>query len=128
MKHIDASPSSEPRRTNWQILGELELPISSECAARIATWLKENLSPLKLQADFTNRLLKSAQAAAVRAEESSVAAIDNAHIHLAVFAPIDHEADGKTWGFFRLEKLEGAVAGKNPSDHSIEFYLYIEGN
>lgn len=128
VKRVDASSADKPLQTDWQVLGELELPVGPECAEVTTTWLKENLSPLNLRMDLIHRILKSAQAAVVRAGESSVAAIETGHIHLVIFAPRFHETEGKTWGFFRIEKLESARQEKNTPDHSIEFYLYIEGN
>ena len=127
MKHIQTSPSDKPSRTDWQILGELELPIGIECNDTISTWLKENLSPLKLQLDFLNRILKSAQAAAASASQSTGTALESGHIHLVFYAPPIHEFAEKPWGFFRIEKFARVGVDKTPLDHSIEFYLYIEG-
>ena len=128
VKRVDASSADKPLQTDWQVLGELELLVGPECAEVITTWLKENLSPLNLRLDLIHSILKSAQAAVVRAGESSVGAIETGHIHLVIFAPRFHESEGRTWGFSRIAKLESAGQGKNTPDHSIEFYLYIEGN
>jgi hypothetical protein len=114
--------------TDWQMLGEFELPVGFDTQNIINARLAEILLPLKLQADFLNRILKSAQSAGVRAGESNGAAREYGHIHFSVFAQFSHDIDGKTWGFFRIEKLGGAGRARNPLDHSIEFYLYIEGN
>lgn len=127
MKHVDMSSSNKPSESEWQILDELKLPIGTEDDRVIDTWLAEILSPLNLQADFINRILKSAQAAMARYRGSTGPEIVIGYIHLLVFAPRSHILDGKTWGFFRVEKIENAREVKNPPDHSIEFYLYIEG-
>jgi hypothetical protein len=49
------------------------------------------------------------------------------HLHLLIFAPADRTVEGDTWGFFRIEKAGTSTTKENPSDHSIEFYLYLEG-
>jgi hypothetical protein len=127
VKRFDASSLGKPSQTDWQILGELELPLDADHNDVISTWLNKNLSPLTLQADFINRILKSALAAAANASQPTNTALETRHIHLVVFAPPDYKTDAKTWGFFRIEKLASLGGDKKPLDHSIEFYLYIEG-
>ena len=112
--------------TDWQLLGKFDLPVGPGTEKIINARLAEILVPLKLQADFLNRILKSAQAA-VRARESGVAALETGHMHLVVFTPRSYTKDAKTWGFFRIEKFEHGQEVKDPPDHSIELYLYIEG-
>ena len=108
------------------MLGEFELPFGTDVQNIINSRLTEILLPIKLQADFLNRILKSAQAA-VRARESGVAALETGHIHLVVFTARSYAKDAKTWGFFRIEKFEHGQEVQDPASHSIEFYLYIEG-
>lgn len=108
---------------DWQILGKLELPVGSMADLTINTWLMKTLNALNLQSDFLNKVLKSAQDAAGAVQNG----MEFEHIHLLVFAPVDRTSIGKTWGFFRIEKIESAGQDKNPPDQSIEFYLYIEG-
>ena len=126
MKHSEILSSRSPSGADWQVLGELELPIGSEGASVINTWLKEKLGPLKLQADFMNRILKSAQDAVQRFMESKGDRADIGRIHILVFTPLSHKLDEKTWGFFRIEKLESVREAENPPDHYIEFHLYFE--
>ncbi|HZM23029.1 MAG TPA: hypothetical protein VFC02_14870 [Anaerolineales bacterium] len=126
MKHAEILSSRRPSGTDWQVLGELELAIGSEYAGVINTWMREKLSPLKLQADFINRILKSAQDAAGHFTESKGAGGEIGHIHIRVLAPLSQKLDEKTWGFFRIEKLESVREVKNPPDHYIEFHLYFE--
>ena len=126
MKHVEILSSCKPSGSDWQVLGELELPIGSASAGVINAWLREKLSPLKLQVGFMNRILKSAQDAA-RHFESKAAGSEIGHLHILVFAPINPKLDQRTWGFFRIEKLESVMEAKNPPDHYIEFHLYFEG-
>ena len=111
---------------DWQILGELALPVGSNADDRITVWLAETLNPLNLHADFVNKVLKSAQDAMARAMQVEFVT-EFAHIHLLVFAPADRASKGQTWGFFRISKIEGAKGDESPPDHAIEFYLYVEG-
>lgn len=126
MKHAELLSSQRPSGTNWQVLGELELPIGSQFAGVIDKWMREKLSPLKLQAGITNRIVKSAQDAAARFAESKGAGAEIGQLHIRVLAPLSHKLDEKTWGFFRIEKLESVREAKNPPDHYIEFHLYFE--
>jgi len=126
VKQIDPS-SNNLSGTDWRILGELELTIGEEADGVISAWLTEILNPFRLHADFLNKVLKSAQDAAGRAMQSENRQLDFEHIHLLVFLPGTRASKGQTWGFFRIEKIESAKQHKNPSDHAIEFYLYLEG-
>ena len=110
--------------TDWQVLGNLELPIGSGTDDVIASWLVETLSPLNLHTDFLNKVLKSAQEATARAMQAEVV-IQFKHVHLLVFAPPDHTPSSDNWGFFRIEKVENARDQDYPN-HAIEFYLYLE--
>ena len=113
-------------RVDWQILGELELSAGSDTNSAIGTWLAEILLPLNLQTDFMDRVLKSAQDAAARSiGAETMTAFE--HIHLLVFAPRENRTKGQTWGFFRIEKAGASTVTENPGDHSIEFYVYLEG-
>ena len=126
MKHTDLSPN-QSSCTDWQILSKLQLPFGANSDDRINAWLTETLKLLNLPMDFLNKILKSAQEAISRVVQvESVTEFE--HIHLLVFSPVNHTSIGKTWGFFRIEKIGSAGQDKNPPDHSIEFYLYIEGN
>ena len=109
--------------TDWQILGELELPISAESDGAINTWLTETLLPMRLHADFLNKVLKSAQQTVARMKLNEM---KFGHIHLLISAPVDRTSRGQTWGFFRIEKIENPVETRNRSHHTIEFYLYVE--
>ena len=126
VKHIDPF-SNHISGTDWQFLGELELTIGEEADGVISAWLTETLNPLNLHTDFLNKVLKSAQEAAERAMQSENRQLDFQHIHLLIFFPGTCASKEQTWGFFRIEKIEGAQQHKSPSDHAIEFYLYLDG-
>jgi hypothetical protein len=122
MQPMNSSLNNAPA-TDWQILGELELPISAESDGAINAWLTQTLFPMRLHADFLNKVLKSAQHAVARMMLNE---IKFGHIHLLIFAPVDRTSRGQTWGFFRIEKIENPVETKNHPHHTIEFYLYVE--
>lgn len=108
----------------WQVLGELELIAGPDADRTVSKWLAVILGPLDLRADFLNKVLKSAQDASARAMQNGVRF---EHLHLLVFAPSTRSSNGQTWGFFRIEKVESAVADRMNSNHTIEFYLYLDG-
>ena len=110
--------------THWQVLRELELTAGSNIDPTINKWLSVILSRLKLQQDFFDKVLKSAEEAASRAMQAEgVRKFE--HLHLLIFVPADHVSNHQNWGFYRIEKVE-KMAGKANPDHTIEFYLYQE--
>jgi hypothetical protein len=126
VKHIPDFPSPFSA-TNWLSLGELEVRTGSDVERIIQTWLIDILNPLELHVDLFNRVLRSASEAASRALQLNDVTMELGHIHVLAFAPHDYKSRGPTWGFFRLEKLEGNGQDQSLPHHSIELYLYIEG-
>ena len=108
---------------DWQPLEKLELPVGSGLETMLAARLMERLASLKLQAHFLNRILRSCQEATGRVVASIAKGNQTTHIHIHIFVPQNAEVDGETWGFFRIERLEGQA---ELSDHTIELYLYKE--
>lgn len=116
--------SSTPR-PGWQLLGKLELSAVST-SDTISTWLKELVIPLNLQSDFTQQLLNSAQDATLRAlDPNSTPSFE--HVHISVFTPNRSMVHNNAWGFFRIEKIDGTESNNDHPDHTVEFYLYLEG-
>lgn len=126
MKQTDPSPN-HLSGTDWHRLGEIELRRDEKAEGAVRTWMVEILSPLSLHADFLNKILKSAKEAVTRTMHAEAGGLEFEHLHLFVFAPAENRSNGKTWGFFRIEKVESSLRRGKPFDHSIEFYLYIEG-
>jgi len=90
-------------------------------------WLKDTLNSLHLHEDFLNRILDSAQKTAVRVLLAN-AKVKLEHIHLLVFAPSNRTSQQQAWGFFSVERLEDKQAGNVGNEHTIEIYLYMEGD
>jgi len=129
VKQYKPSPNKIPA-TDWQLLGELELPVGAEVNGVVSAWLAKTLNPFKLHTDFLSKVTKSAQDAAVRAITSERVQMEFEHIHIRIFTPAKNPSElykGQTWGFFRIEKVGMSTKNGNPHDHSIEFYLYLEG-
>jgi hypothetical protein len=126
MEHINHSPHKFSG-TDWQTLGELEVHSDSYVERVIQVWLNDTLQPLDLHSDLLHRILKSACEAAIRTLNFQNASMRFGHIHLLAFAPRNHDAKSQTWGFFRLEKVGADTENEDPRDHSIEFYLYLDG-
>ena len=123
----DASLLHQPALSpNWERLGELELRLDADADSTVGEWLTVALSPLNLPTDFTSKIVKSAEESAARAMQSETM-IMYRHTHLIIYVPVDRSAQGRTWGFFRIEKVGTDIANGSPLDHSIEFYLYLEG-
>ena len=113
-------------KTDWQILGQLKLPVGSNADDPIRIWLMEILAPINLPVNFLDKILKSAQDSARRAMQAE-SLMKFEHIHLIIFVPSGHVSKRRTWGFFRIEKAETPSGDGKPVDHSIELYLYLEG-
>lgn len=115
--------------TDWQLQDELELSVGSSMDDKIDIngWLMEILSPLELHIDFFNRVLSSAQDAIARAMHI-VPMTEPRYIHLLIFVPADRPSNRQMWGFFRIEKAGDSSQAGNPSNHSIELYLYLADN
>jgi hypothetical protein len=122
MKHTDSSLHSISG-PGWQLLGGLAL--SSDTHPTVGKWLAVILGPLDLPADFMKKVLNSAHEATARPMPSEASARFE-HIRLLVFVTTPLSSQRQSWGFFRIEKIESAVEGKNICDHAIEFYLYGE--
>ncbi|HXD11445.1 MAG TPA: hypothetical protein VN653_15370, partial [Anaerolineales bacterium] len=75
--------------TDWQILGELELPLNFDPNIAIETWIMDTLSPLGLNAELVRKALKSAQDSAARARQTEIRAQEFEHIHLLALASKD---------------------------------------
>lgn len=108
----------------WKLLGELVL--GSPWEGLISTWLEEVLEPLGLPANLRARMLNSAQEAVTRIMQSNSAVMEVGHIHLLILVTRDDSSAGKTWGFFRIEKMYGVGNDLNLHSHSIELYLYVD--
>lgn len=119
MKH-SITDQNDLSGASWQILGNLELPVDFDANPGVDAWLAELLRPLNLHADFQNEVLISTLEAASRASRAFK------HIHLHIFVPAVRSAEGQTWGFFRIEKIENSLPEKDIPDHAIELYLYLE--
>lgn len=126
MKQTDPTPKNLSG-TDWRVLGEIELRSDQDTDGAARAWITETLNPLNLHSNFLNKILKSAQEAVTRAMPYDSATQEFEHLHLLVFAPLENNSTGKTWGFFRIDKIGKPTADKKPYDHSIEFYLYLEG-
>jgi hypothetical protein len=119
--HIDSHNS------NWELLGELELPQNGNRNEAIHEWLSQTLEPFKLNEDLIRRVETSLQEAAKRVLATHTGD-KMQHIHLRILVPLERTSKGKTWGFFRVEKnKEGYTEGQRP-DHVAELFLYLEAH
>lgn len=90
-------------------------------------WLKETLNSLHLHEDFLNRLLDSAQKTVTRVLQAN-AKVKLEHVHLLVFAPPNRASQQQAWSFFSVERLEDTKEGNGANEHTLEMYLYVEGD
>ena len=120
---MNSSHTIQALGAGWQPLEKLELPVNSDLETILEIRLMEILASLKLQSDFLNRILRSSLEASRRVVASINQENHNRHIHIHIFIPENAEVNGKTWGFFRIQRLEGQA---ELSNHTIELYLYKE--
>jgi hypothetical protein len=120
--HTQNHPAS-----SWLLLGDLELAVEVNSKDTLGARLKEILNPLDLHLDFQNRILNSAHQTIVRILHTDAhTKLD--HIHLLVFAPSNRTPKKQTWGFFSVERLEETNEGAVANNHTIEIYLYMDGD
>jgi len=124
---MDASKRIEDNGTDWQILGELELPIIIRPDDAIREWLAEILPPLNLSTEFFKRFLRSAQASAVHALGKN-SSMPLGHIHISILVLQKHYSAGKSWGFFQIERIDMKVDDVDSQHYTIDYYLYVEGD
>lgn len=124
MTHTD--PFSHEFPGSWNLLGEIEFPAGPAAASHISAWLVETLRALDLNGRLLNKITAAAQLAAERAP-SITGEADPAQVRLRVYTPEDTSSNGKSWGFFRVEKKGDPQAAGRSREHAIAFYLYREG-
>lgn len=125
MKYNDPT-FSNLRGTEWQVLGELKLPVGSSVNAAIYVWLMKSLHPLNLHADFLSKILKSIEEAAERAMKRAGVEAKFDSLNIFIFAPGDHPK-GQAWGFFRVERMDTVSKTEDPNKYVIEYYLFQDG-
>ena len=90
-------------------------------------WLKETLNSLNLREDFLHRILDSTKKTVVRVLQADVK-VKLEHVHLLVLAPSNRTSQQQTWGFFSVERLKDTEEGIVANEHTLEIYLYVEGD
>ena len=120
------SAQPEPTDTNWQLLGMLEMPHGIKTGTLLTLWLRDTLAPLHLPDDFLARVVESTRQAVVRALQPTPAG-QLGQINLFLYALKNRSSMTKSWGFFRIEKIDSLTPQKPVPDQAIEFYLYPEG-
>ena len=124
---MNAYKRTDNYETDWQIIGEFELPDSISATDAVQTWLTEILIPLHLSTIFLKRFLESARSSVARAAGTGVSA-SCSHVHISIFVPKLNSSTGTSWGFFQIEKIEMKSDTANAHIHAIDFYLYVEGD
>jgi hypothetical protein len=125
MNDSDSSDNHIPA-PGWQLLGLFDLTSEQSSTDAIGPWLVEILSPLQLDEDFLNRVLGSADEAALNAIKAG-SSEKSLYARLKIFAPRKHVPTGQMWGFFRIENIGSEKQSDNFLQHMIEFFLYVEG-
>ena len=121
---MNNQPHNDSHSSNWELLGELELPLNDNQNFTIHEWLDPILSPLQVHQDIFRRVETSLQEAGRRARDTHTER-KYRHIHLKIYLPVNREL-GRNWSFFRVEKMGDHSMNKLPADHAIELYLYVE--
>jgi hypothetical protein len=80
-----------------------------------------------LHTDFLNKILNSVQTTAERVLKADPKN-KLEHIHLLVFAASNRASKWQMWGFFSIERLEDTIEGAVANPHTIELYLYGDGD
>lgn len=118
-------PISQNADTDWQILVEIELLLDVNARPTLDAWVLDALIPLNLHVDFLNKIRKSAEDIAARSIQAETV-IRHQRTCLLICIPTNRPLNVRTWGFFRIEKVELAAENENSPNHTIEFYLFPE--
>ena len=122
---MDAFKRIDDKRADWQILGELELPVALRLDDAIRDWLAEILFPLNLPTRFFKRFLKSVQVSAMHAMAAN-SSIPLGHIQISILVLQKRYSAGKSWGFFQIERIDTKVDDVDSQHYAIQYYLYVE--
>jgi hypothetical protein len=117
-------------KTSWQILAELDLLITTGFESQLQTWMLETISPVGIDPELLNKILKSALEAISRNVNSNWKEMNSVSIHLRLYISLEVpiRADTKrNWGFFRIDKLGFTSIGDDHVEQLIEFFLYFDG-
>lgn len=98
------------------------MPVNLDGSITTRSLLGEKLDPLQLPMELMDRIVKSIQEVLARAV---IAETGSEHIHLFIFVPVNYSTMGRTWGFFRIERINAGDNNASPS-HAVDLYLYPE--
>lgn len=93
----------------------------------LRAWLKQTLYRLNLHTDLLSKILNSVQTTTERVLKADPKN-ELEHIHLLVLAPSNRASKRHAWGFFGIERLEDTIEGAVANAHTIELYLYGDGD
>ena len=114
--------------TDWQTLGKAQLRVSSVPTGAVDEWLTQILTPFDLPENFVSRILNSMKEAVVRVLSPDTMEERFEHLEIVVLAPTGLNLQGKTWGFFRVERMSIDSKNESANGHLIEYYLYLDRN
>lgn len=123
---MNTASHTHTQNPGWQTLGEIKLPVSVHMGEAIVKWLEEILAPLNLSIKFMEGFSQFARTLVARAGGVSTTTPLN-HIHISILVPDKHGSNGKSWGFFHIERIENQTDNIHSKDHAIDIYLYVEG-
>ena len=113
-------------RTDWQVSGELQLAAGSNPDGSIRQWLMKILEPFRLPEEYVSKILNSIEDAASRVLSPDTVEGQFEHLDIVILTPAGQPSDRQTWGFFRLERMEGKTKSTDSKRYRIEYYLYPE--
>ena len=122
---MNSQSKINPHNSNWDLLGELELPLCTGQNQTIHEWLKLLLQPLQLREYIIRRVETSFQEATTRTLETQIWRRTR-HIHLRIYVPVARMSKGINRGIFRIEKIEARSIDKSIPGHATEIYLFLE--
>jgi len=122
---MNNSPHTLAADPGWKLLGKLNLQTGTNKDDPLQQWLLDILDPLSLSADFLNRVLMSVLDSVARLQQP-IGEEKNRTIHVSVSVPYDPSANGKTWGFFYMERTNRHAESAISDSHEFRIYLYPE--
>lgn len=112
--------------TNWQRLGQLKLGAGSNPNGTVKAWLTGALIDFRPSEGLVNRLLASIEEATARVLSPDLGERKFDFLEIVILVPPLQTPQGRTWGFFRVERASTDPLSERAKGYCVEYYLYLD--
>ncbi len=116
---------NESRGPVWKKVGEWKLSAEKNTYESIFTRLEMILAPFNLSSDFIRGIVLTINKVVTRIPQDNHTRVKS--VQLSFYVPSGQIPKGKTWGFFNTERVRYGDDSTGMIEHTINFYLFVEG-